>query len=451
MLIPNVVLRQRMNMSVELSGYKGEALEILRKANLQIGDRIRVTRKGEVLDGILMPRYELADERHIVIKLRNGYNIGIRIHPKIKVEKAGTGVKPSFTPPPQLGEKRELPKVAIVITGGTIASRVDYRTGAVRPALSSDDLFTVVPELAEIANIRTEILFSLLSENVYAPHWSKLAKAAAQHIAAGVDGVVVCHGTDTMAYTSAALSFALQGLPVPVVLVGSQRSSDRPSSDATMNLIDAVRAAACVPIAEVMVGMHETVSDTATVLHRGTKVRKLHTSRRDAFSSVNASPLARVETGEIFILLDDYKKRDPHRKLVLKPDFDEKAALIKFHPCLNPKVIEWYANEGCKGIILEGTGLGHVSKYCFSAIQRAIDGGMFVGMCSQCVHGRVNMRVYDTGRDLLRLGVTPLEDMLPETAFVKLSWILAQTEDLDDVKKIMLTNIADEVTPRSLY
>ncbi len=438
-------------MAEELSGYRGDALNILRRAEVQVGDLINVTSDGEAFEGTLMPRYELADDEHIVVKLRNGYNVGIKISLGLKIDKLGTGEKPSFISQQPSEEKEALPKIAVISTGGTIASRVDYRTGAVRPALTTNDLLGVVPELSEIANLRTEVLFTLLSENVHAKHWTAMAKAAAKYVEEKVEGVVICHGTDTMAYTSAALSFALQNLPVPVILVGSQRSSDRPSSDAVVNLINAVRVAADVPIAEVMIGMHEASSDEATVLHRGTKVRKLHTSRRDAFRSVNADPLARLEKGEITVLSADYKKRSMDRKLVLRPNFSEKAALIKFHPSLNPKVIEWYVDEGYMGIILEGTGLGHVSRECFTVVEKAIDRGVFVGMTSQCLYGRVNMKVYDTGRDLVRLGITPLEDMLPETAFVKLSWAMGQIENVDDVKKIMLTDVAGEISSRSVY
>lgn len=438
-------------MTEELFGYQRDILTILKGAKVQVGDLIKITRKGETFEGALMPRYELADDEHIVIKLRNGYNIGVKISPDLKIEKVGVGSKPSFVSPLTVKEKEGLPTVAIVSTGGTIASRIDYRTGAVRPALTSNDLLSVVPELSDIANLRTEVLFTLLSENVHIPHWTAMAKTAAKYIAEKVDGIVICHGTDTMAYTSAALSFALQNLPVPVILVGSQRSSDRPSSDAAVNLKNAVRVAASAPIAEVMIGMHEAMSDTSTVLLRGAKVRKLHTSRRDAFRPVNANPLARVEAGEITMLVDGYRERNPDRQLVLKPDFDDKVALVKFHPSFNPRVIEWYVDAGYRGLILEGTGLGHVSEYCFPAVKKAVEGEVFVGMCSQCMHGRVNMKVYDTGRDLLRLGVVPLEDMLSETAFVKLAWALGQTRDLGEVKRMMLTDIAGEITSRSIY
>ncbi len=438
-------------MAEELSGYRGRVLEVLKNSKARVGDLIRVTRSGETVEGTLMPRYELADDEHIVVKLKSGYNIGVMISPDIHIEEIGVGAKPAFVSPISTREREGLPTVAIVSTGGTIASRIDYRTGAVRPALTSNDLLSVVPELSDVANLRTEVLFTLLSENISAPRWMEMAKTAAQYIEGGVDGVVICHGTDTMAYTSAALSFALQGLPVPVILVGSQRSSDRPSSDAAMNLVNAVRAASCAPMAEVMIGMHEGIADSGTVLLRGTRVRKLHTSRRDAFEAVNAGPLGRVEADKVVVSADDYRKRDLGRKLEMRAGFSDRVALVKFHPGFNPGIIEWYVERGYRGIILEGTGLGHVSEQCFPAIERAVDGGVFVGMCSQCMNGRVNMKVYDTGRDLLRLGVTSLEDMLSETAFVKLSWVLGQYRDLDEVRGIMSTNLVGEISSRSIY
>ncbi|MGB9779092.1 MAG: Glu-tRNA(Gln) amidotransferase subunit GatD, partial [Candidatus Bathyarchaeales archaeon] len=272
----------------------------------------------------------------------------------------------------------------------------------------------------------------------------------AKQINQGADGIVIAHGTDTMAYTAAALSFALQNLPVPVILVGSQRSADRPSSDAATNLMAAVTTAAHAPFAEVAIAMHETPSDTTIAIHRGTKVRKCHTSRRDAFKSINTTPIAQVQDQKITMLTDNYTPRDKKRKLLLKPNFNEKAALIKFYPNMNPAIIDWHVENGYKGIILEGTGLGHVSKACYNPIKNAIEKGVIVAMTSQCIWGRVNMNIYDTGRDLLALGVIPLEDMLPETALVKLMWTLGQTQNLEEAKQMLKTNIAGEISQRTL-
>lgn len=432
------------------SGYRGEALEAIKGVGAEIGDLVRITKDGEVYEGILIPRSEYGDEKHIVIKIKSGYNIGVRITPNTKIEKIGVGAKPAFAAPQPPPQNPRLPQVVIISTGGTIASRVDYRTGAVRPALSASDLYSVVPELADIARIDAQILFSLYSENITPAHWMEMAKAVAAQIAGGVDGVVIAHGTDTMGYSAAALSFALQNLPVPVVFVGSQRSADRPSSDAATNLTGAVLAAAKAPFAEVVVAMHETVSDTSIAIHRGTRVRKCHTSRRDAFKSINAQPLAKIENTTVTMLTEDYQKRDPSRKLVLKPNFSEKVALIKFYPGINPAIMDWYVENGYKAILLEGTGLGHVANRFYEPIKRAVDKDVLVAMASQCLWGRVNMKVYDTGRDLLALGVIPLEDMLPETALVKLMWIFGQTSNVEEAKKLLKTNMAGEISQRTL-
>jgi glutamyl-tRNA(Gln) amidotransferase subunit D len=434
---------------IENSGYKGDALRQLKQADCDIGDIIRVTRKGKVYEGILIPRAELGEGTIVIVKMKSGYNVGINVTKDTKIERVGKGTKPAFASPPIPKQNPALPHVVIMSTGGTIASRVDYRTGAVRSAISASDLYGVVPELADVARVDTEIVFSLYSENITQKHWTELAETVAKRIEQGVDGVVIAHGTDTMAYTSAALSFALQNLPVPVIVVGAQRSSDRPSSDAATNLIGAVKAAGEAPFAEVGLAMHESVSDTAIIVHRGTKVRKCHTSRRDTFKSINGFPIAKVKDLQVTMETDQYQRRDAKRKLVLKPNFSEKVALVKFYPGLDPAVIDFYVEKGVKGILLEGSGLGHVSKFCFDAIKNAVAKGVVVALASQCIWGRVNMNVYDTGRDLLSFGVVPLDDMFPETGLVKLMWVLGQTGDVEEAKKLLKTNVACEYSPRT--
>ena len=435
----------------KFSGYKGKVLQALKKAGAGIGDILRIVKDDQTFEGILIPCSEYGNEEHVVIKMRSGYNIGIQITPSTRIEKMGEGAKPSFQPPPLPKQKANLPQVAILSTGGTIASRVDYRTGGVRPALTANDLYSVVPELAGIAAIETEILLSIFSENITPTNWTEIAKSVARHIENGKSGVIIAHGTDTLGYTAAALSFALQDLSVPVVVVGSQRSADRPSSDGATNLLAAVNAAATAPFAGVFVAMHETVSDKGIVFHRGTKVRKCHTSRRDTFKSINTSPVAKLEDGTFTLLVEDYDKRDSNRRLVLKPNFDENVALVKFYPSMDPKVIGWYVENGFRGIVLEGTGLGHVGSFLFPFIKEAVENDVIVVMTSQCIWGRLGMEVYNTGRDLLNLGVIPLEDMLAETALVKLMWIFGQTKDTDEAKQMLKTNIAYEFSPRTTY
>jgi glutamyl-tRNA(Gln) amidotransferase subunit D len=433
---------------LENSGYKDSALRLLKQVDCNVGDILKVSTKGKTYEGILIPRS--GEGTAIIIKMKSGYNIGIQATVDVKVEKVGKGTKPTFASPPIPKQNPALPHVVIMSTGGTIASRVDYRTGAVRSAISASDLYGVVPELADVAQVDTEIVFSLYSENITQKHWSELAQTVAKRIEQGVDGVVIAHGTDTMAYTSAALSFALQNLPVPVILVGAQRSSDRPSSDAATNLIGAVKAAGEAPFAEVGLAMHETVSDTTIIVHRGAKVRKCHTSRRDTFKSINGFPIAKVKDLQVTMQTDQYQRRDTKKKLVLKPNFSEKVALVKFYPGLDPAIIDFYVEKGMKGILLEGSGLGHVSKFCFDAVKNAVVKGVVVALASQCIWGRVNMNVYDTGRDLLSFGVVPLDDMFPETGLVKLMWAFGQTDDAEEAKNLLKNNIAGEFSPRTL-
>src|SRR5690242_5970247 len=434
-----------------LEGYHGDILRRLKNANAESVSIIKLTTKsGEVFEGTLFLRSEYTDPNHIVLKLKNGYNIGIHYDRTEEIEVIGEGPKPHFTKPPSPPKRPGLPRVAIISTGGTIASRVDYRTGAVQPALTAADLASVVPELASIAEVEAHILFSELSENVTPAQWTTLAEDVAKRIGDKVDGVVVSQGTDTMHYTSAALSFALQNLPVPVMLVGAQRSSDRPSSDAASNLTGAVALAARADLAAVGVAMHQDMSDRYIIAHKGTRVRKCHTSRRDAFKSIGQSPLARydLQTSQIE-LFDQAPRRGMGSKLVVKPHFDQHAYLLKFHPGFSPEMISSAVSNGARGIVLEGTGLGHVSKYCYDAIKKALKQEVPIFMTSQTIWGRVDMNVYVTGRDLLNIGVTPLEDMISETALVKLMWVLGHTRSPDKIRGLMLQTVAGEITVRS--
>lgn len=424
-----------------MSSYRGRVLELLERFNAKVGNEVRIELDSRRYEGVIMPRYEFADDNHIVLKLRNGYNIGIRVDkirniinlepdiPKVKKE-----IKSKV--------KEGLPRIAMISTGGTIASKIDYRTGGVKAILTAEELYDAVPELSDIANIEPEILFNEYSENLTFEHWSEIAKKVYETRA--YDGIIITHGTDTMHYTAAALSFALK-IKAPVVLVGAQRSSDRPSSDAATNLIAATLFAAKADTSGVFIAMHDNLSDDVIAIHLGTRVRKAHTSRRDAFRSIDIKPIAYVKDSKI--VYNDIHDIPKGEEEYLKPNF-EKVCLLKYHPSMDASIIEVAASKH-KGIILEGTGLGHIGKHLFDAIKSAIDKRVIVCMTSQCIEGRVRMTVYETGRDLLRLGVIPLEDMLPETAFVKLSWVLANY-NYEDAKDVMRQNVAGEISERSL-
>jgi glutamyl-tRNA(Gln) amidotransferase subunit D len=429
------------------SGYKGKVLELIKKHEIEVGDRVLAKNDKVSFTGILMPRSELDDDQHLILKLDDGYNIGLSIE-FLSVQKLPQE-KPKLAPSQfEAKSNPNLPKVSIISTGGTIASKVDYKTGAVSPALSAGDLYQSVPELGDMANIKTEILLSVLSENITPENWSSMAKSVSNHIKNGAEGVVITHGTDTIGYTAAALSFALTNLPIPVILVGSQRSSDRPSSDAYLNLKGAVLTAARAPFAEVGVLMHSGSSDSSLVVHRGTRVRKLHTSRRDAFASINALPLAKVQDGKIETF-GEYRKRGGD--LELKANFEQDVVLIKSFPGVPPDMFDPIIHRGFRGIVLEGTGLGHVPESLFPSLRRAVQNGLTVVMASQCLYGRVNMNVYSTGRELINIGVLSAGDMLPETALVKLMWVLGQTEDPKKIRELFLKNIAGELSERSVF
>jgi glutamyl-tRNA(Gln) amidotransferase subunit D len=425
-------------------GYRGAGLKLLDKHGVSVGDNVKIATVGGEMSGVLMPRYESASEDYIVIKLKSGYNTGIQVNKIKSMTKLPKGETAPAAKAREIIENKDLSKVALISTGGTIASKIDYRTGGVHAALSALELYASVPELASHASIDPEVLLSEYSENLKPEHWTKIADKVAEKVKSGkYRGIVVSHGTDTMHYTAAALSFALQGLPIPVVLVGAQRSSDRPSSDAALNLLAATVFAANSGFAGVFVAMHAGTSDDAIACHVGTRVRKNHTSRRDAFESIDVTPVALVRNNTIEMQKSEVKlSKRSESTLAAKTKFDDRVALLKYHPGFDPKLIE-HAAKTHKAIILEGTGLGHVSKECFPALKKAVDAGVMVCMTSQCIWGRVSMTVYDTGRDLLDIGVVPLSDMISETATVKAMWALANAKD---AKLAMQENLAGEIS-----
>jgi glutamyl-tRNA(Gln) amidotransferase subunit D len=425
-------------------------LKLLSKHNISVGDSVKIDTEDGEITGLLMPRYESASEEYIVIKLKSGYNTGIHVEKINSITKLLDKDQSSASVrSPVITAKQNLPKVALISTGGTIASKIDYRTGGVHAALSADELYASVPELANHASIDPEVLMSEYSENLRPEHWTLIAEKVAEKIKTDkYRGIVVSHGTDTMHYTAAALSFALQKLPVPVVLVGAQRSSDRPSSDAALNLLGAIIFATKSEYTGVFVAMHAGTSDDTIACHVGTRVRKNHTSRRDAFESIDMNPVACVKNNKV--------EMQKHQNLLVRrftgnlvkvnTKFEDRVMLLKYYPGFNPALIEHAINSGYRAIVLEGTGLGHVGKECFPALKKAVGTGLMVCMTSQCIWGRVRMTVYDTGRDLLDIGVISLSDMISETATVKAMWALANREDVEAAKKIMQENLANEMS-----
>ncbi|KAB1187861.1 MULTISPECIES: Glu-tRNA(Gln) amidotransferase subunit GatD [Haloferax] len=412
---------------------------------MNAGDRVRVTRADVTNEGVLMPS---STDEYLVLKLDGGYNVGID-RDDADVEVLETDVYDIEDAQTESGGTSEiefdedLPTISLISTGGTIASTVDYRTGAVTAQFDAEDVLRAVPDLAGRANYRGRVVANILSENMTTDVWVDLAEAIAEEIEAGADGVVVMHGTDTMQFSASAMSFMLD-TPVPIVFTGSQRSADRPSSDNVMNAVCAVEAAKA-DAAEVMICMHGSESDDVCALHEGTRVRKNHTSRRDAFQTIGAKPLGEVDyEAEEVTFRRDYTERD-EEELALHSDLESGVELLKFTPGMDIAALDYLEDKA--GLVIEGTGLGHVHTDFIPRIEELIENGTVVVMTSQCLEGRVCDRVYDTGRDLLDAGVVEAGDTLPGTAKVKLMWALANHSDPADA---MGRNLEGELTERSV-
>lgn len=434
-----------------LKGYKGKAREVLQSLGGRVWARVTLKTDRGDFKGVILPRSETADGDHIVLKLDTGYNIGIR------AETVQTITEESFKeaiykiPEKEFPFSEDKPNVTLLGTGGTIASRLDYRTGAVIPAFTPGELYGAVPELADICNLETKKLFGVFSENMGPEQWKTLAVEIGKEIEKGVAGIVIGHGTDTMHHTSAALSFMVQNSPVPIVMVGSQRSSDRPSSDAAFNLRCASYTAGHSDIAEVMVCMFGPTSDEYNLLHTGTRVRKMHSSYRSTFRTIGDIPIATVTPEKVTPIRENYNKRRNDKEVSVKAVFEEKVSIVYYYPNMKPDIIEALIDNDYKGIVIAGTGLGHVNKPLYPALKKAHEKGIAIYMTVQTLWGYVQMYVYDTGRDMMELGVVPAENMLPEVAYVKMGWVLAQTTDPAKVREMMLTPVTYEITAREPY
>jgi len=432
----------------DFPGYRSPTLDLLREQKARVWSQATLhTDRGD-FSGLILPRSETADAEHIVLKLVTGYNIGVRWDTVREIAVHGRKEAHYQIPEKEFPFDPGKPRVKLFGTGGTIASRLDYRTGAVIPAFSPGELYGSVPELADICNLETDKLYGVFSENMGPEQWIGTAEAIAAEIEKGVAGVVVGHGTDTMHHTAAALTFMLQDLPVPVVMVGSQRSSDRPSSDAAINLINATRTAATSDIAEVMVCMFGPTSDSYDLLHRGTRVRKMHSSYRSTFRTLSDIPLGRVDEKGVEPFRQDYNRRRDEKRVKLAATFDDRVSLVYYYPNMKPDIIDSLVDNGYRGIVIAGTGLGHVNKPLYPALERAREANVHIFMTVQTLWGYVQMYVYETGREIMGKGVVPAANMTPEVAYVKLGWVLGQTDDRDEVRRLMLTTICGEITER---
>ncbi len=407
-------------------------------------------KNGKIWEGVILKRYDFANQDYITLKLENGYNISIKKEEINKIEKESVV---SFNLPKiEVEEDSNLKNVLVVSTGGTIASRVDYTTGAVKPLLTPENFLVYFPPLLGKANFYFDNPFSKFSEEMTPKDWVKIAERIFNKLQdKEFEGVILTHGTDTLHYTASALAFMIEGNK-PIALTAAQRSSDRASTDSIINMLSSVEYV-LNNFGEVAIVMHKSLNDDETFAIRGVKARKMHSSRRDTFRPINDKPIA-----EFKIDLKNKKIKEIKRVKVLKekgeikdlkPFMEEKVALIKYYPGFPSEIVELLIEKGFKGIIIEGTGFGHINakdEKLMNTLKRANEEGIYLGMTTQTIYGETNPFVYSTARELVKIGVNYLYDMIPETAFVKLSWLLGQGKEGKELKELMLKNFVGEIT-----
>lgn len=414
------------------------------------GDFVKVITEDETLEGTLLPRPAILEGDFLILKLENGYNIGID---KKKIKKIELVKKyiPRTDSKKEIKHKKDLKNVTVISAGGTISSKVDYKTGGTVADYTAEDFVEMMPELANLANLKALKSLNIMSEDMNNSHWEKIARDIEKELNNGADAVILSQGTDTLQYSAAALSFFFHDTKKPIIITAAQRSIDRGSSDAFMNLVCAINAAANFDGAGVFVCMHANSDDDFCHLVRATKVRKMHTSRRDAFRPINSIPVAEIYLDkEIKVLDKNYTRRDNASKTKADTLFEEKIGLLQTTPLIDSKLIDFYSDNNYKGLVISGTGLGHVpldgKNSLLESLEKARKKGLVIVISSQCIYGRVNPYVYSNARELLfKHDVIYAEDMTPETAFVKLGWVLGHTKEFKRVKEMMLTNYAGEI------
>ncbi len=417
------------------------------EVEVDVGSRVKIRTRQEEIEGTIL---ESGEPSLVLVKLKSGYNMGIKKEDITDIEVLKQQKKKAKVS--EIKQDKKLPQVDLIITGGTISSKLDYETGAVKWLTNPEELLAFYPELTEIVQIRkVHVPFMKASENMSFSDWKKIAEVCQESLNnKDVSGIIITHGTDFLHYTASALSFFLGKLSKPVVLTYSQRSSDRASSDARLNLICAAKIAVS-DIAEVVLVGHGSINDDFCYVMRGSKVRKLHSSRRDAFKAINIKPIAKVFADGKIEKLISYNTRN-QGKVKLDAVFDEKVALIKFYPGMDAELIDWLASK-YKAIVIEASGLGHLAiddaeKNLLPSLKRAINNGLIVCAANQTIFGRLDPLVYSPGRKLMQTGIIFLEDMLSETAYVKLGYVLGKTKNPEKIKKLMLTNMVGELNPR---
>jgi glutamyl-tRNA(Gln) amidotransferase subunit D len=420
---------------------------------MNAGDLVKIETEDGVFEGVLIPRPEMLPKGVVVLKLESGYNVGIDEH-KIKSKSVVKEYVPKKEITKTIHNNPDLPTVAILSFGGTISSKIDYKTGGVKADYDASDFVEMCPELRNVANIKTKRVMQIMSEDLDLKTLSEMPEAFKPYLEDdSIDGIVMTCGTDMLHYIAAGLSFMIQNLNKPIVITASQRSIDRGSSDAFMNLSCAVKAAASFDGAEIVTCMHGSSDDEFCLLIKGAKVRKMHTSRRDAFRPINALPLAKLNYPSLTIdeIDNNYRrKKDFTGAVEINSKLSEKVAIVYVYPGVDSGIIDYYIEKGYKGLVIAGTALGHVptegDSNLLPALKRAVEKGIFIGIATQTLYGRTHPYVYTNLRKLsVLLGCVYGEDMTPETAYMKLCWLLGTHKSHEKVAELFKENLVGEI------
>ena len=437
------------------------------------GARIRMkvkTMAGDTShEGVVIPPMS---QGHLTLKLDNGYNVSHPLSALISFKELASGKRSATVESIDAEFDEDLPLVRIIHTGGTIASKVDYSTGAVVARFEPGELLSAIPELSDFARIEAVKIGNMWSDDMRPQHWNLISAAISEAFADGATGVVVTQGTDTMHLTSCALSLIWAGEggrpSGRIAITGSQRSSDRGSSDAAENLMAAVHWAASGPAPDggmsdaAVIVMHAGSDDGKCSVLPGCAVRKHHSSRRDAFRTVNSRPIAEItlSNGKPEIHLMEWYEPKYEREVTQKPalfDSGIKITQLLAGPHLRGEVIGAIAALDHDAIMIQGTGLGHLpiedpmgdapeNLELRKAITEWCDSGRIAMVSSQCIGGPVNMAVYSKGRGQMDIGIIGHDSRCgPDAALVKLHWLISRHgRDAEMIGKLWSSDLVGE-------
>lgn len=334
-------------------------------------------------------------------------------------------------------QTKQSKQILMIATGGTIAC--GHSEGGLTPLLSSEELLSHIPDARKLCQITTIQAFNLDSTNMQPCHWLAIARLIEEHYW-DYDGFVICHGTDTMAYTAAALSYLVQNTRKPIVITGAQKPIDMEITDAKTNLSDSIRFACCDRAYGVNI-----VFDGKVIA--GTRGKKERTKSYNAFSSINFPYIATIQDDHILFYLDDKDRSTGDLRFF--HTIDEKVGLLKLIPAADAGLFDYMA-ERYDGIIIESFGVGGLPSYdgkdFYDSIAHWTSLGKTVVMATQVTNEGSNMSVYEVGKNIKKeFGLLEAYDMTLEAAVAKLMWILGQTKAPEEIRRLFYQTINRDI------